>query len=110
LNEINLLCQEGSQREFPPRLVQYIPNVLFHLNAVLNFLVSKESWKSITVSTKILNSTICFQQSISILVWFVKDHVTLKTWLLEIQLCYHGNKLKCKIFSKNINQTSYLKL
>ncbi len=35
----------------------------------------------------------CLEYQISILEWFLKDHVTLKTWviMLKIQLCHHRN-------------------
>ncbi len=35
----------------------------------------------------------CLEYQISILEWFLKDHVTLKTWviMLKIQICHHWN-------------------
>jgi len=41
------------------------------------------------------------ERQISILEWFLKDHVTLKTGVvmleIQIQLCHHRNKLPLKI-------------
>ncbi len=67
----------------------------------LNYPLNKELEKK-SVFTKILRNTIVFsvliiiryvyEQQISTLVWFMKDHVTLKTGLmmLKIQLCLTG--------------------
>ncbi len=73
--------------------------VLFQINAVLlNFLFTKQSWYT---STNILssityfnidNNNVFIEQQISILEWFLIDHVTLKTgvMMLKIQLCIKG--------------------
>ncbi len=62
---------------------------LFQINAVLlNFLFIKESWKKSVFNIDNNNNKCFFQHQISILEWFLKDHVTLKTgvMMLKIQL------------------------
>ncbi len=54
-------------------------------------MVSKKIWSSITV-LNIENNIFFLEQQISILEWFLKDHVTLKTgvMMLKIQLRITG--------------------
>jgi len=76
---------------------------LFQINTV--FFLTFSSW-ILTKCIKILSRTTvnidnnknALEQQISILEWFLKDHVTLKTgvMMLKIQLCLHRNKLQLK--------------
>ncbi len=66
----------------------------------LTFYSSKNPEKSITVSTKLLRSTTFFSiankkklEQISILEWFLNDHVTLKTGVRAAENNESNNKL-----------------
>jgi len=47
-----------------------------------------------------LESSLLFEHQISVLEWFLRDHVTLKTgvMMLKIQLCHHRNKQHSKVY------------
>ncbi len=75
----------------------------FQIKAVLNFLFIKESWKRcIMVSTEMFPV-----QQISILEWFLKDHMTLRTeyWLRKFSF---ATGIYCNLYIKIEN--SYFKL
>ncbi len=60
--------------------------------------------RNVTKKWKILLNIIFPFVQISILEWFLKDHVRLKTgvMMLKIQLCHHRSKLHFKMYSKRI--------